>query len=206
MEYIKNKKILLIIILGIILLISTILYYIKDESEELEDITLLSTSKQITTKTEMIFVDIKGSVNKPGVYKFDINDRVIDAINKAGGLTKNANTDNINLSQKLTNEMVVYVYSDNEIKKGNNKLTCNTLCENNIIEVNNCVENTNKDLININTATLEELLTLPGIGESKAKNIIEYREENKFKNIEELKNVNGIGESLFEQIKNKITI
>lgn len=206
MEYIKNKKILLIIILGIILLISTMLYYIKDESEELEDITLLSTTKQITTKTEMIFVDIKGSVNKPGVYKFDINDRVIDAINKAGGLTKNANTNNINLSQKLTNEMVVYVYSDNEIKKGNNKLTCNTLCENNIIEVNNCVENTNKDLININTATLEELLTLPGIGESKAKNIIEYREENKFKNIEELKNVNGIGESLFEQIKNKITI
>ena len=206
MEYIKNKKILLIIILGIILLISTMLYYIKDESEELEDITLLSTTKQITTKTEMIFVDIKGSVNKPGVYKFNINDRVIDAINKAGGLTKNANTNNINLSQKLTNEMVVYVYSDNEIKKGNNKLTCNTLCENNIIEVNNCVENTNKDLININTATLEELLTLPGIGESKAKNIIEYREENKFKNIEELKNVNGIGESLFEQIKNKITI
>ena len=206
MEYIKNKKILLIIILGIILLISTMLYYIKDESKELEDITLLTTTKQITTKTEMIFVDIKGSVNKPGVYKFDINDRVIDAINKAGGLTKNANTNNINLSQKLTNEMVVYVYSDNEIKKGNNKLTCNTLCENNIIEVNNCVENTNKDLININTATLEELLTLPGIGESKAKNIIEYREENKFKNIEELKNVNGIGESLFEQIKNKITI
>lgn len=206
MEYIKNKKILLIIILGIILLISTMLYYIKDESEELEDITLLTTTKQITTKTEMIFVDIKGSVNKPGVYKFNINDRVIDAINKAGGLTKNANTNNINLSQKLTNEMVVYVYSDDEIKKGNNKLTCNTLCENNIIEVNNCVENTNKDLININTATLEELLTLPGIGESKAKNIIEYREENKFKNIEELKNVNGIGESLFEQIKNKITI
>lgn len=206
MEYIKNKKILLIIILAIILLISTMLYYIKDESEELEDITLLTTTKQITTKTEMIFVDIKGSVNKPGVYKFNINDRVIDAINKAGGLTKNANTNNINLSQKLTNEMVVYVYSDDEIKKGNNKLTCNTLCENNIIEVNNCVENTNKDLININTATLEELLTLPGIGESKAKSIIEYREENKFKNIEELKNVNGIGESLFEQIKNKITI
>lgn len=206
MEYIKNKKILLIIILGIILLISTMLYYLKDESEELEDITLLTTTKQITTKTEMIFVDIKGSVNKPGVYKFNINDRVIDAINKAGGLTKNANTNNINLSQKLTNEMVVYVYSDDEIKKGNNKLTCNTLCENNIIEVNNCVENTNEDLININTATLEELLTLPGIGESKAKSIIEYREENKFKNIEELMNVNGIGESLFEQIKNKITI
>ena len=206
MEYIKNKKILLIIILGIILLISTMLYYIKDEREELEDITLLTTTKQITTKTEMIFVDIKGSVNKPGVYKFNINDRVIDAINKAGGLTKNANTNNINLSQKLTNEMVIYVYSDDEIKKGNNKLTCNTLCENNIIEVNNCVENTNKDLININTATLEELLTLPGIGESKAKSIIEYREENKFKNIEELMNVNGIGESLFEQIKNKITI
>ena len=206
MEYIKNKKILLIIILGIILLISTMLYYIKDESKELEDITLLTTTKQITTKTEMIFVDIKGSVNKPGVYKFNINDRVIDAINKAGGLTKNANTNNINLSQKLTNEMVVYVYSDDEIKKGNNKITCNTLCENNIIEVNNCVENTNKDLININTATLEELLTLPGIGESKAKSIIEYREENKFKNVEELMNVNGIGESLFEQIKNKITI
>ena len=206
MEYIKNKKRLLIIIIGIILLILILLYYIKNERKEVEDITLLTTIKQETTINEMIFVDIKGSVKKPGVYKFEDNDRVIDAINKAGGLTKNANTSNINLSQKLTNEMVVYVYSNEEIKNGNNALSCSTLCENNIIEVNNCIENTNKDLVNINECSKEDLLTLPGIGESKADNIIKYREENKFKTIDELKNVNGIGESLFNNIKDKITV
>ena len=90
-------------------------------------------------------------------------------------------------------------------------MSCDTKCKTEIIEVNNCIEtneNKNKDeKININTASLEDLLKISGIGESKAKNIIEYRETNgQFKNIEEIKNINGIGDSLFNKIKDNITI
>lgn len=216
MKKIFDNKKLILIIGGIVLLIFSLVLYIANNKKEIEnDISLNITTESITTKQEVKekqFVDIKGSVKKPGVYQFEENDRVIDAINLAGGLTKNANTDNINLSEKLKSEMVIYVYSDSEIKKGNNKLTCNTICEPKVIEVNNCIEiTTNKtnenDKININTASLEELQSLTGIGESKAKNIIEYRTSNGiFNSIEEIKNISGIGEALFEKIKDKITI
>lgn len=213
----KNKKIILIIGGITILILSLVLYLVNDNKEIEDDIVFNITTKKVTTKNEVKekqFIDIKGSVKKPGVYEFKENDRVIDAINMAGGLKKNANTNNINLSQKLKSEMVIYVYSDSEIKKGNNSLSCNTICETNVIEINNCVEKnitenktTINKIININTATIDELQTLSGIGESKAKNIIEYRNTNgNFKTIEEIKNISGIGDALFEKIKDNITV
>ena len=158
-----------------------------------------------------IMVDVKGEVNTSGIFTLKEGSRVIDAINLAGGLKKNANTSNINLSQKLKSEMVIYIYSNDDIKKNEGNMSCDTKCKTEIIEVNNCIEtneNKNKDeKININTASLEDLLKISGIGESKAKNIIEYRETNgQFKNIEEIKNINGIGDSLFNKIKDNITI
>ena len=93
--------------------------------------------------------------------------------------------------------------------KNNNKLSCDTICNTQVIEVNNCVEspkNNTNNKININTSSLDELKKIPGIGESKAKSIIEYREKNKFNSIEDIKNVNGIGESLYENIKEYIEI
>lgn len=209
MKKFYDKKIL-IIIGGIVLLIISLIPFVLKDNEVSEDISLNITTKEITSKSEKRYIDIKGSVINPGVYEFKENERVIDAIKKAGGLKKNANTDNINLSEKLKSEMVIYVYSNSEIKNGNNALTCNTLCETKVIEVNNCVENSNdinNNLININTASLEELQTLTGIGESKAKNIIDYRNTNgNFKTIEEIKNISGIGDALFEKIKDKITV
>ena len=105
--------------------------------------------------------------------------------------------------------MVIYVYSNKEINNNDN-LSCNNICEVEVIEVNNCVEKNsidNNNLININKATLKELLTLTGIGESKAQSIIEYRNANgEFKDINELKNVSGIGEALFDKIKDKIIV
>ena len=207
----QNKKVLIIILSCILLLISILIYYISLDNEEYnEDITLNITTTISTTTKEKMYVDIKGSVNNPGVYEFNENDRVIDAIELAGGLTKNANTSNINLSQKLTSEMVIYVYSNSEIKNNEKTLSCNTICETNVIEVNNCVSSNTNDsssLININTATVDELTSISGIGESKAKSIIEYREANgNFKSIEDLKNISGIGDSLFEKIKDKITV
>ncbi len=208
MKIFKNKKIY--ILGGIILLFTFILvynFYFENNTEAKEEIVLNTATKEVkSTKVNTFFVDVKGSVKKPGVYKMKENDRVIDAINVAGGLSKSANTSNINLSQKLKSEMVIYVYNDTEIKEKSNKLSCDTVCQDNVIEVNNCIQDTN-DLVNINTASIEELITLDGIGASKAQSIIEYRKNNGgFKSIEELKNVSGIGESVYLKIKDKITI
>ena len=211
-----NKKLIIIIIGGIVFLILSLVLYLVNENEKTEeDIALNITSENITTKQEVkesFYVDIKGNVNSPGVYEFKDNDRVIDAINKAGGLSKNADTSNINLSKKLSSEMVIYVYSKNDLKN-KDSLSCNNICNVEVIEVNNCIEKTTNNateknnLVNINTANLEDLLTLSGIGESKAKSIIEYRNSNGlFKSIEDIKNVTGIGDALFLKIKDKIKV
>lgn len=193
----------------ILICILLLICYIKSNKNNQEEIlTLNEVTEKITTKNiEKQYIDIKGSVKKPGVYEFKKNDRVIDAINMAGGLLKNANTSNVNLSQKLTSEMVIYISNNNEIKNDNNKINCDTKCKVEVIEVNNCVdENNKKNKININTATVEDFTNLNGIGESKAKSIIQYRETNgDFKSIEDIKNISGIGESLFNKIKDNIT-
>ncbi len=215
MKKILENKYKLLIIGAILVLIISLIYYLKPDNDtnETNELSLLEKTTIKTTNKTKNYIDIKGSVKKPGVYEFKENDRVIDAIKLAGGLTKNANTNNINLSQKLTSEMVIYVYSDSEIKSQNNPLTCDTICKTEVIEVNNCIENTqetktnNSELININKATISELDSLDGIGESKAQAIIDYREQNgNFKSIDDLKNVSGIGDTLFESIKDKITV
>lgn len=203
----KDKKFVIIIVL-IIFMLGGIFYYVKNDNKVSEDVVLV-TKKVSSTKVsnKKMYVDIKGSVNNPGVYEFKENDRVIDAINYAGGLNKYANTSNINLSQKLSSEMVIYVFSNKEIEDGSKASSCSTLCGVNVIEVNNCVdENNSSDKVNINNATLEELMTLTGIGESKAKNIIAYRAKEKFKTIEDIKNISGIGDALFEKIKDRIVV
>ena len=186
-------------------------------------------------KEEKIYVDIKGQVKNPGVYEVDNNSKVIDIINIAGELKNNANTKYLNLSKKIKSESVIYIYSNNEIKEFETKniepkeeckceteniITC---VENNssIIEVGpNTIKettsnNTHKEetkeetsaLININTADQKQLTSLSGIGDAKASAIIKYREEKgKFKSIEDIKQVSGISESLYEKIKEFITV
>ena len=165
----------------------------------------------IETTTEVqqnFFVDVKGAVREPGVYEFSYGDRVIDAIEKAGGLRSRANTSNINLSQRLTSEMVVYVFTDAQIREGSSRsINCSTVCENIVLDVNNCYPNNNVDKININTAPLEQLITLSGIGESRALAIIAHREQSgPFETIEDIKQISGIGESIFNNIRDRITV
>ena len=198
----KNKYPYLIIgvfLLVIILTLISYFYFPKEESE----IVKQEVAEEISND---FYVDVKGAVKKPGVYEFISGDRVITAIEKAGGLTKDADTDNINLSQKLVSEMVVYVYTKNEIKNGKKSINCSTKCNCQTVEVNNCFpQETEK--ININYACLLELLKLTGIGESKAKAIITYREEKGlFNDIVEILNVPGIGQALFDNIKDDITV
>ena len=214
MSRLSNKYKYIIICMILILIITTVIIVKSNNNEDnIEEISLLETTKKTTKKETHNYIDIKGSVNNPGVYEFKENDRVIDAIEIAGGLTKNANTSNINLSQKLKSEMVIYVYNNEEIKNNTQNLTCDNVCKVETIEVNNCIEvNTNKnnsktsETVNINTASIEELMTLTGIGESKAKSIIEYRKEKRFEKTEDIMNISGIGESLFNKIKDNISV
>ena len=214
MKIIDFNKIKYIILMLIVLLIGLIIYFIKMNDKQAYEDTLTfneTTNKTTSEVFEKNYIDIKGSVKNPGVYEFKKNDRVIDAINMAGGLLKNANTSNINLSQKLVSEMVIYVMNNSEIKNGSKVISCDTKCKTEVIEVNNCVEEkkleTSKNKININTATVEDFTSLSGIGKAKAKSIVEYRNSNgNFKSIEDIKNISGIGEALFNKIKDNIVV
>lgn len=223
---IKKKIIIIGIVLFLICIGGYFLYsYYENMRNETQDI-LIDTKEENTVKkkekqedTEEIKVDIKGEIKNPNIYSAKAEDRVIDIINKAGGLTKKADTSLINLSKKVKDEMVIIIYSKEQIKeyektKEKERQTLE-ICNQEEVKNDACIdENENKETkenntgqININTATLEQLQTLPKIGESKAKNIISYREKNNgFKTIEEIKNVSGIGDSIFDQIKDYITI
>ena len=172
-----------------------------------------------TSTLDYIVVEVKGSVKVPGVYEVKKGSRVSDLIHEAGGLLDNADTSIINLSKELEDEMVVVIYNDeeiNEMKKGSTSVkyierqcVCpileNDACIEEVIS-NNSIDN-KTGLVSLNTGTIEELMTLPGIGESKAKLIIKYRDENGgFKKIEDIMNVKGIGESMFEKIKSYIML
>lgn len=219
MQILKKHYKEISIVLIILIMIPIIYFVFNDDKEkniviaqDLEEKNIVDT---IPEPTSSLFVDVKGAVKKPGVYELKLGTKVIDAISSAGGLTKSANTQNINLSAKLKDEMVIYVFTDNEIKKGSKVSNCATTCTTNIIEVNNCVDKTTQTTskaeskpssININTATKEELMSISGIGESKANDIINYRKSNPFKTIDEIKNVSGIGDAIFAKIKDFITV
>lgn len=159
-----------------------------------------------------IFVDIKGSVINEGVYELDNGSRVIDLINASGGLLENANTRFVNLSKVLKDGDVIVIYSDSEIEEAKKSdiiyIETPCVCEkiNNDACLNSNIDS-NNDLVNINTASIEELSKLSGIGEAKANSIIEYRTVNgNFNTINDIMNVNGISETLFNKIKDYITI
>lgn len=207
-----------------VLIIFIIMGYFKEEDNKIstKSVKKLSNIKEKTNDVKTLYVDVKGAVNAPGVYELEDGKRVIDAINLAGGFSDKADTININLSKKLTDEMYIVIYTKQEIynyKKNNetSNIKCasfecicpdvnNDACiEKSIKTDNNKKESNNK--ISINSALKEELMTLNGIGESKANAIINYRNENGlFKQIEDIKNVSGIGDSVFEKIKNNITL
>ena len=177
-----------------------------------------STTSAVKEESTKLYFDIKGSVKKPGVYDFTQGDKIIDAINKAGGLTKNATTNNLNLSKKLTNEMVIYVFSKNELTttKALEPVSNASECKCETIEINNCFDKnttneSNKDTvpakININTDNKERLMTISGIGASKADAIIEFRTKNgNFKTTEDIMNVSGISKTIYDKIKDIITV
>lgn len=222
MKIIKKLKYPLTIVLFILIVIYILYNQKKLDKNQYDEIELVNSNIQEEEKEESIIkynIDIKGAVKKPGVYQVDSNLTVNDVIKIAGGLTTSADTSLINLAKKITDEMVIIIYTKEEVKNSNLVNTVikvvekECVCPN--IENDGCLNTeikdniTNKEdssIININTATKEELQTITGIGEAKANNIIKYRETNgNFKTIEDIKNVEGIGDSLYETIKIYIT-
>lgn len=199
------------IAISLIILVVIVVSYVLNNKDSEENVS--ANIEETTTSVindEKIFVDIKGSVKNPGVYEVDANSIINDVITLAGGLTKNAFTKNINLSKKVTNEMVIYIYSKKEMTSKTTTVQNDAICVTEVIHYDNCIKeeetDTNSSLVNINTASKEELTTVSGIGASKADAIISYREKTPFTKIEDIKNVNGIGDSLFEKIKEYITV
>lgn len=219
---IKNKKITLGI-LAIIIIIS-ICYYIYSENtnflsiqeqnleideQELESSNTEDKNTTGETKEEsVIVVHVSGAVNYPGIVELNENSRIADAIEKAGGLKEEACIDEINLAYVLEDGIKIHIPTVEEQKEKNNVENDNNIyitSESKTVEKNNNPQKTCK--ININTATQEELENLPGIGPSTSLKIINYRNENgKFKSIEDIKEVSGIGESKFNNIKDMISI
>ncbi|MCY8933755.1 helix-hairpin-helix domain-containing protein [Bacillus atrophaeus] len=145
---------------------------------------------------EKIIIDIKGAVKHPGVYELKTGDRVSQAIEKAGGINSEADEKQVNLAELLQDGTVVYIPSEGE--EPTQRAAANASVQNGAGK---------EALVNINTASLEELQAISGVGPSKAEAIIAYREENgKFQAVEDITNVSGIGEKSFEKIKSAITV
>ena len=215
--------VIILIIISFIVGVS-IFYYQKNnknkkkeevvEVEENDDLKIKEKDKEKEVEIEYK-VDIKGAINLPGIYSMKSTSRVIDVINEAGGLTETADTSVINLSKKIIDEMVIIIYTKEQVSnftkvKEAEKIIqdkCNQPDENSL-KNDACIkteEITSK--VSINNSTKDQLMTLQGIGESKANDIIKYREENgPFNTIEDIKNVPGIGDNLFAQIKEDITL
>lgn len=151
----------------------------------------------IVHQPEIIIVDVKGAVRRPGVYKMEEGDRLIDAINAAGGYVPDADSKMINHAMKLTDEFLIYIPLEGE-----------ELPEmNDIVQQSSSSTKSDDRFVNINTADESELMTIPGIGPAKATAIISYREEHGlFSAPESLMDVSGIGKKTFEKIAKLITI
>ena len=183
---------------GILLILVAVGGLFSKKEEAVEDVTVVETTV-LAEKTEVsmsqetiIFVDIKGAVKNPGVYQMKSGDRVKDALDAAGGLTDEADSQKVNLAQRVEDQMVIVVPKVGE--------------EATEIPVGGTSKEAAKDgKVNINTATVEELKTLKGVGEKKAEAIIEYRKKNgSFKTKEDLMKVRGIGKKLFESFQERI--
>lgn len=179
----------------IVLAVIGVLYFFNPSKDadhqraEVEEVAIQEKEEK-NTSSDMVKVDVKGEVHNPGVYTMTDETRVDDAIKEAGGMTEWADPASVNLAQRIQDEMVIFVAS--------NQATSTESDEGNALA---------GEKVSINRASASEMETLNGIGPSKAANIIKYREENgPFSSVEDLVNVPGIGEKTLESLKERITV
>ena len=209
----KKQLIILIAIGGVIIFVIGYYLYTTTSNESYEQLDIISEEQDNQNKEnvekeqeEMIVVHIAGEVKKPGIVKTKEGARIADIIEEAGGLTENANITNINLAYIIEDGQKITKPSKNQKVEAKQEEYIQTENEQGIINEEQGISNKNQ-VLNINKATKEELQTLQGIGESTADKIITYRKENgNFKQIEDIKNVPGIGDAKYENIKDKISV
>ena len=194
------KSIILAFVCSLVLIIGGLFYFNQNKTEDYSGVSFSNISNKANNKDERaenrhdekIFVDVKGAVKYPGVFETTKDKRVKDLIEEAGGLLDDADTSTLNLSQKVKDQMVIYVLKHGEkpkqISDGGSS-------------------SSNADVININTANKEQLMKISGVGKTKAEAIISYRKKNgDFKKKEDITKVRGIGKATFEKIKDKIEV
>ena len=164
----------------------------KDSSSEKE---VKKEEKEEPLEQDLITVDVKGAVKSPGIYNLPVGSRVHDAVQKAGGLTEEADSKSLNLAQKVSDEALVYVPTKGEEAASQQAASGTT-------------PSTSKEKkVNLNKASLEELKQVKGLGGKRAQDIIDHREANgKFKSVDELKKVSGIGAKTIEKLKDYVTV
>ena len=191
-NFIKNlthdKGNLAKIILILIILIAAL--FIRFENNKKNDIKVEINSGE-TTVTEEMYVDISGEVKNPGVYAVESQTRLFEVISKAGGLTESADTNQINQADYVEDGEKIVIPSINNVTDNEQN--------------NNVTSDVYTGLVNINTASKEQLMTVSGIGEVTAEKIIEYRKDKRFKKKEDIMNIKGIGTAKFEKLKDEIT-
>ena len=208
MENLNKAQKIFLIILGAIVLIVIFIYYITREDNtdyaEIDNIYIENETIGENIDEEEIIIHVVGEVNKEGIVNLKNGDRISDAIEKAGGATENADLSKINLAYKVEDGQKINIPNKNEENTNNEYITTDS--GEGIVETEETIQEDGEQ-ININTASQTQLETLPGIGPSTALKIIQYREENgKFNSIEDIKNVNGIGDAKFESIKDYIIV
>lgn len=189
-----STKMKIVIAVVVVIIATTVGIYMYKQTQE-NTVSYYGNEEQSEeTHISQITVHITGAINNPGVVVLEEGARIVDALEAAGGETEEADVNRLNLAYVLEDGEKLYIPSKNEeeqeyITQGKDNMS----------------EGQSK--ININSAQIEELITLPGVGEATANKIIEYRKENgKFQKIEDLKNVPGIGDSKFENIKMLIKV
>lgn len=209
LDNLDNKQKKIVIIVGIIIIIG-ILYFIyngidKKSTDQIDNnmLSIENNTKENEGSKELVIVHITGAVKTPGIVKLPEEARIEDAIDKAGGLTEDADISDVNLAYVLEDGIKIKIPTISEEK--NEEIIINSSGEGIVEkEISNNSEN---KIININKANETDLQTLPGIGASLAGRIVEYRDSNgKFNEIEDIKNVSGIGDSKYENIKNLICV
>lgn len=163
----------------------------KDSSSEKE---VKKEEKEEPLEQDQITVDVKGAVKSPGIYDLPVGSRVHDAVQKAGGLTEQADSKSLNLAQKVSDEALVYVPTKGE--EASQQTASGTT-----------PSSSKEKKVNLNKASLEELKQVKGLGGKRAQDIIDHREANgKFKSVDELKKVSGIGAKTIEKLKDYVTV
>lgn len=211
MRTIEKNKLMIILAVSCLIVISFLYYFfsLKDDRqmEAANELTIDSviiendedlmeemndTNGGNEENNQIVHVDIKGAIEHPGVYEMLSEQRVIDVIQKAGGLKDDSDSQTINFAKQLEDEMMIYIPAAGESV---------------VVELQSGQVSSGETSVNINLAELNDLLELNGIGPQKAQEIINYREANgSFNTIQDITKVTGIGEKTFEKIQNQITV